>query len=243
MKEHQLKFNRNEDPTLVEDVDGKLAKNINDIYSKIKMNLGFCHEQLVAGTLSQGMLNTHISLTEAYVVDFLKAVGYDGMLEAEKNERFKEIRELHEQNRALREQLGQKVTNEDFRERIKIMTKSIKEWWNIYGFGYVSEIVFVEYAVKIKLSGSITEAYYGRDSRDTVGTKLEYLTGLGFEMTDGEIYNKSVRATDENIEKLTNLLVNKFPSATIEEMVISPYSKSREIKEIEVYIRNLDDII
>ena len=229
MIENKLNFNRNEDPTLIEDVDGKLAKNLNDIYSKIKMNLGFCYEQLVAGNLSKGMLNIHISLTESYVLNFLKAVGYDGILEAEHNERFVEIRALHEQNRLLREQLGQKVTNEDFRERVKNMTKSVKDWWRMYGFGHVSEIVFTDYSMKVKLSGMIFES-----------TKIKYLKDLGFEMSgDGE---KFVCANDNNIEILTKLLTNKYPSASIWEMIISPSNKNREIKDIEVFINNFDDI-
>lgn len=238
MKEHQLNLTRNEDPTLVEDTDGKLAKNLNDIYSKLKMNLGFCHEQLVAGKLSKGMLNTHITLTESYVLDFLKAVGYDGILEAEHNERFVEIRGLHEQNRALREQLGQKVTNEDFRERAKIMTNSVKDWWRMYGFGHTSEIVFAEYSMKIKFSGMIFESHFGEDTK---GTKIKYLEDLGFEISGDN--DKFVCANDNNIDTLTKLLTDKYPSASIWEMIISPSNKNREIREIEIFIDNLDDVV
>ena len=41
MKENELNFKRNEDPTLVVDPDGKMAKKLSKIYSDISLNLGF----------------------------------------------------------------------------------------------------------------------------------------------------------------------------------------------------------
>jgi hypothetical protein len=242
MEERKLNFERNEDPTIVEDPEGKIATKLNDIYQKLHLNLGFCHEQLVAGNLTKGMMDMHLSLSEHYVSDFLTAMGYDGILKKESDKRHSEIRSLNDQNRLLRKQLGEKVTNEDFRERAKNITKNIREWWNIYGFGYTSEVHFTEYGyIKVVFSGNVTEQYYGTtDGRDTMENKISYLKELGFEFLESE---QSIAINDKNIGTLTKLIIKKYPSARIEEITLLPSSRSkRTYKDITVYIHNLDDI-
>ncbi len=46
MEERKLSFKRNDDLTIVEGKDGKLAKELAKIYKDIQFNLGFCFEQL-----------------------------------------------------------------------------------------------------------------------------------------------------------------------------------------------------
>ena len=111
MEERKLNFTRNEDPTLVEDKDGKIAKKIEKIYKDICFNLGFCYEQLKEGNLTEGMKETHLSLTEGYVLNFLDELGYEGVLKKKKDEMYSDIRSLNNENRELRRQLGEKVSN------------------------------------------------------------------------------------------------------------------------------------
>lgn len=241
MEENRIDFNRNEDPALVEDMSGEMAKKVNKIYQDLTLNLGFCHEQLVGGTLTRGMMETHLSLSEHYVKDFLTAMGYEGILKRESEKRHEKIRDLNEQNRELRKQLGEKVTNEDFRERAKNISESIKRWWNIYGFGHTSEIHFQEWGgVKVKLSGMVSEAYYDKEHNHTRHDKVTYLKELGFDFnadSEGMIIN------DKNFESLTKLIKGKYPSAEIEQMTTYHRSRSgRTYGDIEVYIFNLDDV-
>lgn len=241
MEENKLNFNRNTDETLVVDSDGTIIKNVAKIYNNLVMNLGFCHDQLKDGTLTEGMKETHLSLAEHYTLDFLNAMNYDGILKKESEKRFAEIRALNEQNRELRSQLGEKVTNEDFRERAKNISKSIRKWWNIKGFGYVSDIQFTEYGhIKVKLSGMISEAYYDRDGRDTMENKINYLKEIGFDFDEDK---EELLMNDKNIETLTNLITSQYPSAVINEITINPSTKSkRTYREIVINIMNLDDI-
>lgn len=241
MEENKLNFDRNTDSTLVVDSDGNMLKNVEKIYNNLTLNLGFCYEQLKNGTLTEGMKETHLSLAEHYTMDFLNAMKYDGVLKKENEKRFSEIRKLHEQNRELRSQLGEKVTNEDFRERAKNISKSIRKWWNIKGFGYVSEIQFTEYGhVKVKLSGMISETYYDRDGRDTMENKIKYLKEIGFDFDEEK---EELLMNDKNLETLTNLITTQYPSAIINEITINPTSKSkRTYREIVIDIMNLDDI-
>jgi hypothetical protein len=240
MEERQLNFKGRDNTTLIIDSDGKLLKLVTDIYNKIKLNLGFCYEQLGNGTLTEGMKEVHLSLTESYVLDFLKAFGYDGILKKEKEERFAEIRELNTQNRELRKQLGEKLSNEDAREKIKNMAESFKSWWNINGFGHTSEIYFNDYGyLKVKLSGMISDAYRDKDNTKTEEDKVQYLKELGFEINE----DKGVLANDKNIELLNVLIKNKYPSATIVNAEFYFGRGKSQIKNIDVFITNLDEII
>lgn len=240
MKENELNIKKNDDPTPVVDVDGKKAKKLSDIYDKLKLNLGFCYEQLQKGELKVGMMETHLSLTEHLVMDFLKEMGYEGVLKKESDERHARIREVNMQNRELRKQLGQKVSNEDFRERAKNISESIKEWWNIYGFGHTSEFTFTGYGfVRVVFSGSTTRAYYGGKD-ETKEDKIKYLKSLGFECLEGE---DAIEINDKNLDLITKLIKDKYPSAVISKISICPSKRmKRTYEDIEVYIYDLNDI-
>lgn len=241
MKERGLNFKRNDDPTLVEDKDGKILEKISKTYNDVCLNLGFCRDQLKAGKLTEGMKETHLSLTESYVADFLKAMGYDGILKKEKEERFSELRSLNEENRELRRQLGEKVSNEDVREAMKNLSHEIKKWWNIYGFGHTSEIFFTEHGVvKLVLSGSISHAYYDETRDSTDEDKKNHLVSLGFELSPGKDYN--VLLTDNNYTLLKKMLIEKYPSAIIANIRGHEWKDVMSMREIEVYIKNLDDL-
>lgn len=240
MKDNELKFRNNKDQTPVVDIDGKKAKKLSGIYDKLNLNLGFCYEQLQKGALKVGMMETHLSLTEHLVMDFLKEMGYEGVLKKEMDERHARIREVNMQNRALREQLGQKVTNEDFRERAKNISNSIRAWWDIYGFGHTSDVFFTEngYA-KVTFSGMIFGAHYDNDDK-TEEQKLAYLKSLGFECFESE---KHVKATDKNLALVTNLIKEKYPSAVVTK--VNTWNARRKemcFDDIEVYIYDLNDI-
>jgi len=238
MEERKLSFKCNDDPTLVEDKDGKLAKELAKIYKDIQFNLGFCYEQLTKGELTEGMKETHLSLTESYVLSFLKKMGYEGILEREQNERLSEIRSLNDENRELRKQLGEKVTNEDFREKIKNICSNFKRWWNIEGFGHVSEMSFREYGtLTVKLSGNISRSYY-EDEERTEEEKIKYLEELGFSI-DNEKY---VIFNDSNINLLKKLLTEKYPSAKIWKIESHDRLTSMAIWDIEIIIKNLNDL-
>lgn len=240
MKEREINFNINRDHTLVEDKDGKLKKSLEKVRQDVLCDLNFCYEELQNGRLTEGMKETCFSLTESYVQKFLDDCGYDGVLKKKSEERYQEIRSLNEENRELRKQLGGKVSNEDAREKMKNIAEMFKRWWNIYGLGYVSELVFTEYGcIKATLGGMVCESYYnGKDESEK--NKWEYLNNIGFELSS-ENTSKYVLATDSNIQKLEELIKDKFPSAKLQEFRITNYQNIKMLRNIEIAITNLDD--
>lgn len=243
MKERELKISRNDDPTIVEDNNGELAKKLETIYNHINLNLGFCHEQLKKGELTVGMKESHLYLAENYMIDFLKEVGYDSILEKQNNERHKDVRSLNEENRMLRKQLGEKVSNEDVREKIKNLNSSFKYWWNVEGFGHCSEEQFTSSgSLKVQLSGRIAEAYRAKDTEDhTEEEKSCKLKKYGFDICEDDGY--AVIDSENNRALLLKLLKSKYPSAFIFDY--RSYFGRRErntIREVTVYIDNLNEL-
>jgi hypothetical protein len=235
MKERELNLNRNGDSTIVIDTEGKLAKKLEKIYQNINLNLGFCYEQLKAGKLTVGMKETHLVLAEKYLLDFLTECGYDGILEKQKNERYTEIRSLNEENRNLRKQLGEKVSNEDVREKVKIIHDNFNRWWSENGFGHTSEFYITNYAARAKLSGMVFESRYKENN--TEERKSQYLNKLGFEIED-----KHIILNDASAKLLEALLISKFPSVDIIQIETYMRNGILTMKEIHIAIADLDEL-
>lgn len=246
MEERQLNFNRNEDPTL-EVLSEKQAKDLKKSSDDLRFAMVHLLTEVKDGRLDEGMKETMCSLLESHVGSLTKSLGYEGVLHREKEERFKEIRELNSQNRELRKQLGGKASAEDVRESLKNLLESFNSWWNINGFGHSSDESFGPYGFKATLSGMITEAYRDRINVDsTEEGKIASLTAYGFQIR-GEANNrhgKKILYNDHNMQLLEVMLKSKYPSACIH------YSKAwhgtrnedSEIREIEIFIRNFDDL-
>ncbi len=243
MKERKFKFITNNNKELVP-VDLELIEKTKNAYGNMRLNISFMIEKWEKGELEQGMHETHLKLVETYAKEFTGLFDYSGMLKKETEERYAEIRELNEENRKLRKQLGQKVTNEDLRERIKNITEQFKKWWNIYGFGHISNNYsgFTGYgAFQITLSGMTTDAYYAKNGEVPDGyNKQTALKEMGFEL-DGEDSHARVISNDKNIGLLKTLLMEKFPSVEVDEIKTLGYGINNIIDYVKVRITNLDD--
>lgn len=236
MKERTLNIVRNEDKTIVEDKDGKMLKDVTKAFNDITFNLSYCHEQLKKGALTVGMKENHLALSEHYLIDFLKIMDYDSILGKEMEERHANIKSLNIENRELRKQLGEKVTNEDAREKMKNLSELIRSWWRVKGFGHVSEIKFSEYgSAEVELSGMICSSLLdNKEKKD----KEKYLIDLGFGIDDGDVV-----FNDECLRLLGVLITEQYPSAFITETrVWHGRREASKLRGIHIIIQNLDDI-
>lgn len=237
MKERLLDFNRQDNSAIVEDPSGELIAELQKQYKEIQQNLGLAMSLLEKGQLTEGMKENILSLTDHNVNEFLTKMGYEGVLAKKQKKRTEEIRSLHDENRKLRRQLGEKVSNEDVRERLKIMASLFENWWTEYGFGHVNDFYFGAYIAKITLSGMI---FASRASNAGEEKKEEYLSRLGFEIEDRMvIYN------DKSIALLNKLLTDKYPSIDIYSinLTTSALNGVPVIQDVVVFLRDLDDLV
>lgn len=239
MKERMIKMSVTTNNGLVK-TTAEQEKNAEKLYRDIASSLSFMLESIKSGNLSEEMKECHLSLAEHYVKDFCDLFGYEGILKKKFEERHGEIMALNVQNRELREQLGRKVSNEDLRERCKNIVEVVRKWWNIEGFGHMSEAWFDSYGrYHTKLSGYIFECHY--DVREKRGTKAIKLANMGFvlDKEDGD----SVVDNDSNRKVLIDLLKNRFPSVEIREcQSISYKNHPATMQDVEIVIFDMDDI-
>ena len=236
MKERPLDFSRQDNSAIVEDPSGELIAELQKQYKGIQQNLGLAMSLLEKGQLTEGMKENILSLTDHNVNEFLTKMGYEGVLAEKQKKRTEKIRSLHDENRKLRRQLGEKVSNEDVRERLKIMVSLFENWWTEYGFGHINDFYFGAYVAKITLSGMV---FASRVSNAGEEKKEEYLSRLGFEIDDRMvIYN------DKSIALLNKLLTDKYPSIDIYSinLTTSALNGVPVIQDVVVFLRDLDDL-
>lgn len=246
MQERPLNFKRNEDTTLVV-LNEKQAKDFQKASDDLRFAMATLHDYLKEGKLEEGLKHTICSLIENHVHTVTKTLGYSGVLESEKEERHAEIRQLNTDNRELRKQLGEKNTPEDVRESLKNLADNFKRWWNIEGFGHISDESFGGYGFKAKLSGMITDAYYAKDSEYIdEEQKVAKLKAYGFYVFGEGIHSRDykVSATDANLKLIEQLLKSKYPSVQIFETKIynRRNTEAPEIRDIEIFISNFDEL-
>jgi len=243
MQELQLKMVEL-DETLVEN-QAAFQKAIKEFNEKHDLARWLIKDAASKNELTNGLIKLFISNLESETSKLIKAVGYESVLEAEKQERYKEIRFLNQQNRDLRAQLGKKASFEDIRESLKVINDEFRAWWNILGVGFMTnDLVFSNYDAKATLSGSVTGAYYkGADQSEK--EKAEYLKWLGFDVCAIDVGRDSyyIAMTGENYTLLDKMLKSMFPSCVIES-VTSHFSKRNNqqyILDIKICISSFDD--
>lgn len=241
MKERLIKMSGTQNKELVK-TTSEQEKKADKLYRVIACSLSFMLESLRKGTLSEEMKQCHLSLAEHYVKDFCDLFGYEGILKKQFEERHGEIRALNLQNRELREQLGRKVSNEDLRERCKNISEVVRKWWNIEGFGHMSESWFDSYGhYHTKLSGYLCESHYGNDGEKR-GSKKVKLAEMGFDL-DKEDGGSRVIDNDKNRKLLIDFLRSRFQSVETREcQSISYRNHPPTMQDIEIVIVDMDDI-
>jgi len=252
MQERQLSMNRNESTEIVE-----LTKDNHAVIEKKYKDLHFSLKELIERynkkELEEGFKETLLSLSEAYLMDLLKAFGYEGVLKKEKEERHAQIRSLNQENRELRKQLGDKVSNEDAREKLKNLSESVKKWWRKEGLGHTREISFGEYgSCNIELSCNLFGDFGMRDEENPITAmeakktwldKLQFEDGLELRVKGSIIDDREIIDNDNNRNILRNSILKRFPSASIYK-IENWIGRKKEgiIRSVTLSIKNLDDI-
>lgn len=138
-----------------------------------------------------------------------------------------------------------KVSNEDARERLKLITESFDEWWHNEGTGNIDEIIFDRYKMTATLRGGI----FPSSREKEIKNQVEMLKKKGFDVSSVTNYGHHLTASEKNFNMLKELFKSAFPHSDIDEINTANYlgGESREeyvyvITKIIVDFNNLDDI-
>jgi len=245
MKEREFNFNTNEDETIVTLTPSQkksALKSLDDI-----LFLGSTMRSTIKdGKLGEGFKETCLRVMEGYTTDLLKQFDYDSILEKDKAERHEQIRSLNTENRALRQQLGEKATAEDVREALKIVSEKLNTFWDAEGFQHIRDIKFEQYGVKVDFATSSLSGFW-HDSDEDLQKHIEKLKGFGFNLSNGrgnrDDDENSLSFAPENIECFKKLLSTHFDNYTVCEIKSRASKSGGYIDGIEVYFRDFDELL
>lgn len=245
MEERKINFKKNDDNTPVLDPDGMLYEKLTEKQKKINERISLLLYMLKEGSLKEGTKEALLELFHKNAIDILNELGYEDSLNKKYNEYIQEIRSLNHENRELRKQLGMKVSNEDARERLKLICESFYEWWHNEGTGNIESITFNEYGMTATLRGYIHPFRHVRKTEEQVSM----LKQKGFDVSSLVRYGQLLTASEKNFNMLKELFENAFPHSNIDKINTTTYLGSESkgeyiyvISEIIVNFNNLDDI-
>lgn len=234
MKERELNFqSASEHPELVV-LNPKETKEAKKQLDNILLAASAMDQELKNCRLSVGYRNTLLNVLEIYLVDLQKAFQYESVLRKEREERCVEIKKVNTENRDLRRQLGEKVSAEDVRERLKNMTETINKWWKAEGFGYVRSVNYHPYICEVNLSCTMC-VHFDEGHPDKLKAK-----GYVIENAEGN-GNWQLLHSDANIKLLNQEVVKRFPSATLQTIEVRNW-KTQHINEYTFLIHDYSDI-
>lgn len=243
MEERKINFKNNDDNTLVLDPDGKLYNKLISSLKEMNENFSLMLYLLNNGSLTEGTKQNSMSLFERKAVEILNQLGYEGYLNKKDNEYTQEIRSLNQENRELRKQLGMKVSNEDVRERFKLIQSSIHEWWKNEGTDNVEDIILRKDRIDVSLRGNF---FIGCCDKN----QLNILKEKGFDLIYCEwIGEYTLAATENNFSLLKDKIKKYFPHSNIISIDTRYRKLDKDGKErallietIKIYISDLNDI-
>lgn len=245
MEERKINLKKNDDETPVLDPDGTLYEKLTEKQKKINERISLLLYMLKEGSLKEGTKEALLELFHKNAIDILNELGYEDSLNKKYNEYIQEIRSLNHENRGLRKQLGMKVSNEDARERLKLICESFYEWWHNEGTGNIESITFNEYGMTATLRGYIHPFRHVRKTEEQVSM----LKKKGFDVSSVTNYGHHLTASDKNFNMLKELFKSTFPHSDIDKINTATYlggEKDEEyvyvITNIIVNFNNLDDI-
>lgn len=211
MKELPLNFRRNDDATPVSDFSGNdieavsesiggLLKITKEIQSKVKEG--------------QEVSKEACAEVEKFLDVILERLNYQEIIEREKAEREVEISKVNFQNSILKKQLEAPIGNEDVREKLKNISDQFNLWWDIKGFGHISEIKFKTNIVELKLSGYIFSGKDEDGNKMDESARMDYFTNMGLEINGGRSSDR-ITFNENNIKIITDIIKSQFPKSYI----------------------------
>lgn len=245
MIERIIDFNISEDKTPVSDPDGKLFDSLKEKLKDLNEKFSMMLYLLDKGALTEGAKQSCVTLFESKAVDILNELGYEGYLNKKDNEYTQRIRSLNEENRELRKQLGLKLSNEDARERFKLICNAIDKWWKNEGTDNVENVSLERYSLNVSLRGSVFRSRRNDNEKDQVAILQE----KGFDITYSDwMGGYSLSATDKNFKMIEDVTKRCFPHSkliSINTNCIREKSSENNkyiIENIQMHILDLNDI-
>jgi len=229
---------------LSEDNKAVALRNLNQLYHAV----GDMYNRVKNNQLNENMRDTLFFLFEDYVSEASKAIGYDSEATKRIDERYADIRKANNTIRELEEKLANNTQVDGMTKLMSAMHMAVYDWWKKQGFNLVTDDSFGFYGYKARFClDTRSISFIARNpvtQKSNNKSKLEQMIENGFEFVLESEDEYVLLDTENNRQKITNLVKSKFPSLDIfcwKNWRIHNSDKFR-LRDFECYIRNLSEL-
>jgi hypothetical protein len=232
---------------LTADQKAVAIKKIADLHHAVET----IYSTLKAGhPLDAGLATNCVKVAEFNLSDLCKAIGVETFSSKEREQRYADLRAANMKVHELEKQLGATVTPEATQHALKNMADHLNQWWDLEGFGHISEISFGQYVCTVNFSCSLFGDFRIIDSETPVsdrGRKEDWHDSLrerGFVLAN-EDRDWSVVDNDANRAILIDLFATRLPSSKVAKFENHHRRKAKDfsLRRVEVYIYEITEIL
>lgn len=229
---------------LNEDQKAVALKELQELHSVTK----HLYASVSKEELTLDMRRVLCSLCESHVGKASVVLGYDSDLAKELEERFADIRTANMRIHELERQLGCCDITNVLPQKIKSLSRSIRDWWRKEGFGHVSNIYYTEHGyVRVKLCCLLMNHDYSMSDEPVTQarTREQWIEDLKirWHLFQPEAREWSPLLDDHNRDELMRTIKSRFHSAEMTE-IRGHIGRKPEMamREAEFIIYDLKDV-
>lgn len=234
-----------------ESVVGLNADNQAVLQSEVRKaldGLSFFAQMAAKGTLTRDFGKNVLSLAEFALANITKVTGIETNSAAEQELRYAATRAANTRVRELEAKLGEAASTEHVQMGLKDFGKKLNSWWDLEGFGHITEMSFSEHgSCRVEFSCSLFGTTFLVDSPTPISDKEKdalwkaSLKERGFVLATDD--RDSLVDCDASRAVLARLFTERLPSSHIAGFTNhgSPNGLLK-MRSVKLFIGNLDEI-
>lgn len=200
---------------------------------------------------AEGLTREHarnvMNVVETQLRGLGQLLGVDTEAAQRIEERHADIRRANLEVRRLKALLAKQAPPEAIQPALYQLSKQLYRWWQLEGFGHVSEVSFGEHSMNAKFSCQFIGCkpqVEGGEHLSRSERKALWLADLqrrGFVLLDDD--GKGVRDCEQSREALRNLFALRLPGAKIHQFVSREGRDGSKLVDVHLYLYNLEHIV
>ena len=201
------------------------------------------------GKVNADLAKNALRVSEHYLADLGKVLGIPTQTEEELTERSAKLRAANLRVRELEKQLGNAQSPELTQMSLRQLADQLNAWWDLEGFGHISEIKFGAYGCEVDFSCHLFGNFRLIKSETPISDKErkklwhESLQARGFRLTE-EDRDACIEDCDQNRKVLEQLFEDRLPSSKV--ISFENYNKNEGgfvLRGVKVLIRRIDEFL
>jgi hypothetical protein len=192
-----------------------------------------------------------LKVAEFELADLGKTLGIETDSAKERDERYSMLRAANMRVRELEAQLGNAQGADVTQASLKNLDARLNSWWDLEGFGHISNIAFQRYGCTVNFSCSLFGDFRGSDSTTPVSDKERRalwhasLAERGFTLVQEDEREWALQDCEATRKALVDLIALRLPSARV--LKLENVNRSNAsgfiLLGVEVYIGQLADVL